>query len=60
MMEILAYLHSAIAYEAATSTLLNRLERYEPLPLPVGTNVRSSDVAANEQYEMQVINVLPF
>lgn len=59
MMEILAYLHSAIAYETATSTRLNRLECYEPLPLPLGTNA-TSDVAANEQYEMQVINVLPF
>ncbi|MFE1748590.1 hypothetical protein [Coleofasciculus sp. H7-2] len=60
MMEILAYIHTAIAYETATSTPLNRLERHEPLPLPLGTNARSSHVAANQQYEMQAITVLPF
>lgn len=59
MMEILAYLHTALAYETATSTRLNRLERYEPLPLPLGTSARSSDVPA-EDYEMQAITVLPF
>ncbi|MBD2541815.1 hypothetical protein [Coleofasciculus sp. FACHB-SPT36] len=60
MMEILAYLHTALAYETATRRPLNRLERYEPLPLPLGTSARSSDVVANEQYEMQAITVLPF
>ncbi|MBD2741515.1 hypothetical protein [Coleofasciculus sp. FACHB-1120] len=60
MMEILAYLHTALAYETTTSTPLNRLERHEPLPLPLGTSARSSDIAANEQYEMQAITALPF